>query len=145
MPRFDPFRRLGSAGLAVLVLVRSLTCMTVACKAVCAAQDPAATAAGTDLPPCHRGPGSAPEGPAGGCDSGSVCCSTWLHDKDGPVLVAPGLARDVAGDPALGMLPDAPGPATPPASRRLHHAADPPDPRTAAPAAPRAPRGPPAA
>src|SRR5687767_13689945 len=103
----DMLRRFTSFGRAALVLVSSLTCMTVACRVVCAAEGPAAAlgrpaaaapAGDADLPPCHRaapgGSSTAPAPAGGGCDAGTVCCSTWLHDRDIFVMAAPVLLRE---------------------------------------------------
>src|SRR5262245_49808264 len=98
------FRRAASAGLALVVLVSSLTCMTVACRVVCAdGKAPqglgTATTAPADLPPCHRAAAADHGGkaksrlPAGDCNAGTVCCSTWLHEKDTGTLPAPVLVR----------------------------------------------------
>ena len=147
MPLDRSLRRLASAGLAVLVLVSSLTCMTVACKVVCAAEAGSmATAAATDLPPCHgAAKGGSSTAPAGGCTSGSACCSTWLHDRDvyrmpAPILVRASLADDV---PALlSHATSVPGAAE---AFVLLAGADPPEPCVPPLPSPRASRAPPAA
>jgi hypothetical protein len=145
-------RRLASAGLAVLVLVSSLTCMTVACRVVCAAESVPAVAADTapsDLPPCHRtspeGSSTAPAPAGGGCNAGTVCCSTWLQDRDVYRMPAPNLARVPFADDAPALQP-ATAPVLAPAdafARSL--GADPPDPCLALLPSPRASRAPPAA
>jgi hypothetical protein len=105
------WQRGASLGLAVLVLVSSLTCMTVACRVVCAADQASAAKAAADLPPCHRAPGAAdPAGPVSGpegCGSGAVCCSTWIHDDESIRLAAPRPARafEPAGEPLFASLP----------------------------------------
>ncbi len=116
--RFPTLRRVASAGLALVVLVSSLTCMTVACRLVCTAGETAkvaTTAAPADLPPCHRAAAGASSTapakvPAGDCGAGTVCCSTWLHDRGvytlpAPILV-PGPVTDDA--PALAVATFAP-------------------------------------
>ena len=101
------FRRVAAAGLALVVLVSSLTCMTVACRVVCAAGGPPDAVGATapaDLPPCHRAAGDASGAPtrlpAGDCSAGTVCCSTWLHEKAAWTLPAPGLVRGPLDDDA---------------------------------------------
>jgi hypothetical protein len=144
-------RRLASAGLAVLVLVSSLTCMTVACKVVCAAEAGSmAAAAATDLPPCHRaaqgGSSTAPASmPMGDCGSGTVCCSTWLHDRDVYRMPAPILVRASFADDAPALLPLAISVPAATDAFVLLAGADPPDPCVPPLSSPRASRAPPAA
>ena len=101
-------RRGASLALAALVLFSSLTCMTVTCPAVCAAETGARLGdspadEGANLPPCHRE--AAPTRlPAGDCESGTVCCSTWLHDAQGPTLPAPDTLRLPGVGPDLAIL-----------------------------------------
>jgi hypothetical protein len=152
--RLNPtFRRFAAAGLAVVVLVSSLTCMTVACRVVCAAEAKAkARATNADLPPCHRAAAAAPAGgtsapaPApGDCNSGTVCCSTWLHDRDVYVVPAPILVRAPFADDAPALVPAATSvPSRAETAARLI-GSDPPDPHVAPLATPRASRAPPAA
>ena len=151
------FRRLTSFGLAALVLVSSLTCMTVACRVVCAAEDaatlgrPAAAAPAGDaaLPPCHRaapgGSSTAPAPSGGGCDAGTVCCSTWLHDRDIFVMPAPVLVRERLADDVPALLPPALAMPRPLAAPVATLALDPPDPRPDRATDPHAARPPPAA
>ena len=111
MRSISAWGRLSSAALAVLVLVSSLTCMTVACRVVCAAErgtalGAASAPADAALPPCHRtaeGGSSTAPAPERGCGSGTVCCSTWLHDRDVYVMPAPAFLPERGGDdvPAL--------------------------------------------
>lgn len=115
MPFAKFLRRGACAALALVVLVSSLTCMTVACRVLCNAATgttDVATAA-ADLPPCHRPAGSAGETGTnpGGCGAGMVCCSTWLHDGTSIDLAAPRLVREFVPDagPALAPLPLAQG------------------------------------
>jgi hypothetical protein len=146
-----PLRRCAAAGLAVVVLVSSLTCMTVACRIVCAAEGGAkAVAARTDLPPCHHrtaaGGGTGAPAPArDGCNSGTVCCSTWLHDRDVYVVPAPVLVRAPFAEDGPAIVPAVTsGPSRAETAARLV-GADPPDPHVAPLATPRASRAPPAA
>lgn len=146
------WRRLASAGLAAVVLASSLTCMTVACRVVCAAEAGSAVAAAapTDLPPCHRagaaGSSTAPVPAGGGCDSGSVCCSTWLHDRTPFQLPAPTLVPE-QGAPADGpaLVPGWAAAVAAPERLAVRAPADPPDPRPAPALASRPSRAPPAA
>jgi hypothetical protein len=143
-------RRLASAGLALLVLVSSLTCMTVACRVVCVAEGKAATsAANADLPPCHRaaqgGSSTAPASSGEGCGSGAVCCSTWLHDRDVYRVPAPILVRAPFADDAPALVAAATSATDRAATFAPLVGSDPPDPHVALHATPRASRGPPAA
>ena len=151
-------RRFTSFGLAALVLVSSLTCMTVACRVVCAAEGPApalgrpaatAPAGEAALPPCHRaapgGSSTAPASAGGGCDAGTVCCSTWLQDRDVFVMPAPVLVRERLADDAPALLPSAVAWSRPLAVSVATPAFDPPDPRPDRATDPHAARPPPAA
>jgi hypothetical protein len=148
-----PWRRLGSAALALLILVSSLTCMTVACRVVCAAESgpAAATSGADDLPPCHRAaagghPSTAPtSAPSGGCSSGAVCCSTWIQDRVPFQLTTPILLREPAASQGPALAPGSFAAMDAPAPVGTIAASDPPGPLPAAPRTSRASRAPPAA